>query len=603
MNKSSKAGKTLLGLAALLCAWSGPAAGIDIWKVGTGDQNWESIGSLDGVTTADNVLIPATVNPASNALSDILRRGGEISSPQARENLTLLLIDNNLETSWRVTRERRPDGTSMVIDLGAILPINRIRFVGGEDAFLRAYELFVHDGDPAQLRNGRPVAYTNLVKTNLEQDEPEIDVEIPLQFVRFIRLISRSTQEFSLIEAEVFGDGFAPTGQFTSEVIDLGEPANFGRIQLPVRLDSLTHVVLQTRSGSVPDPLIYYRKSDLFVGEGRAQEPILPVGSPEAAEEYEDLLQADKGDIVDNLEEWSPWSAPYEDFNGDFLSPGNRQYVQFRLFFSSQDARLGAAVESFSFEHSSPALAAEAVSEISPATVVLGQPHTFDYYIRSEFGPDNPGFDRVQIQTPFRAALRSVELDGVAISFEEVEAEDELSLTVQLTGDRVATSGQTLRIAFDALVTVYGTTFFGKVFDSASGELGQDVVPGNASPGSASDRLSIQGELSNQLLLGLQTDPPVFTPNGDGANDDLAISYILLRALNPVAVELILYDLAGNPVHQLQQIDALNGPQVVTWEGRDASGQLVPPGLYLLGLTVDTDTGSETRTRIVGVAY
>jgi len=585
-----------------LLVWVGPAAAIENWQAGVSGTSWESIGELVGLTTEARGLIPAVVDSKTNALTDIKKRGGIIDSPQSREDLISLLTDGNSDTFWWVTRERRPDGTSILIDLGAILPINRIRFLGDEETFLRAYELFVHSGDPEQLREDRPVAFTHMVSSNPEQSEPIIDVQIPLQFVRFIRLISRSGQEFILEEAEVFGDGFAPTGSFISEVIDLGNPANFGKIDLQASIDSLTGIVLQTRTGSVPDPRIFYRKTDIFQGEERSEEEILPVGSPEAYEEYDDLIAADKGRIVDNIDEWSPWSSPYEDFTGDLISPGNRRYLQFRLLFSSQDARHGSAVDLFSFEYSLPVLARELTAEISPALVTLGESHTFDYYIRAEFGPDNPGFDRIEIRTPFRASIRSVELDGASLPYEGIE-EDENTLGVQLTADRITTSGQTLRITFDALVTVYGTTFFGKVFDSQSGELGQDVIPGDATPASLTDKLSIQGELHKELVLDLETDPPAFSPNGDGINDELEVSYILLRALTPVPVELTLYDLSGRTVRQLQTGDVVNGPQTFTWNGQDDSGQLVPPGLYILKLSVDTDTGSEQQTHLVGVAY
>ena len=72
--------------------------------------------------------------------------------------------------------------------------------------------------------------------------------------MRFIRLISRSGQEFIIEEVEVFGDGFAPTGSYLSEVIDLGEAANFGQLRLQTRFDPLTNVVLQTRTGTVSTP-------------------------------------------------------------------------------------------------------------------------------------------------------------------------------------------------------------------------------------------------------------------------------------------------------------------------------------------------------------
>ena len=591
----------------LICILLGAraAGAVEVWTAGGSGFAWDDVGELTGLTTDASALLPAVVDSTTNAveLLTLKRRGGNISSPQSREDLTGLLTDGNAETFWRVTRERRPDGTSMLIDLGAILPINRIRFQGNPDIFLRAYELFVHDGNPAQLREDLPIAFINQVSANLEQSEPDIDAHIPLQFVRFIRLISRSGQEFIIEEVEVFGDGFAPTGSYLSEVIDLGEAANFGQLRLQTRFDPLTNVILQTRTGTVPDPKIYYRKTEVFEGEDRQEEPILPVGSPEAADEYDDLTSSDKGAIIDNIDEWSPWSAPYEDFFGDLLSPGNRRYVQFRLLFSSEDARQSAFVDSFSFDYSIPTLAEELTAEVTPATVTLGESNTFSYYIRSTFGEDNDGFDRVEIRTPFKATVNSVELEGVPVAFTEEDVQDESRLAIQLTDDRVTESGQLLHIRFEAMVTVYGTTFFAKVFDSQTGELGQDVVAGDATSEAQADRLSIQGALRRELVLELKADPPVFSPNGDGINDQLQVSYILLRALSQVPADLTVYDLAGRPVRHLQKSGALNGPQQVTWDGLDENGATAPPGLYILRLSIATDTGSEDRSLLVGLAY
>ena len=593
---------------ALICAGLlglGPADAIEQWVTGGAGFAWEDVGELTGLTTDESTLLPAVVDSTTNAVENLplVRRGGSVSSPQSREDLTGVLTDGNAETFWRVTRERRPDGTSMLIDLGAILPINRIRFQGNREIFLRAYELFVHDGNPAQLSEGLPIAFINQVSSNLEQSEPDIDVQIPLQFVRFIRLISRSGQEFILEETEVFGDGFAPTGSYLSDVIDLGQAANFGQIRLQTRVDPLTNVVLQTRTGIVPDPKVYYRKTEVFEGEDRQEEAILPVGSPEAKEEYDDLTSSNKGQIIDNIDEWSPWSAPYEDFFGAMLSPGNRRYVQFRLSFSSDDARQSAFVDSFAFDYSIPTLAQELIAEVTPATVTLGESNTFDYFIRSQIGNANDGFDRVKIQTPFKATVREVQLDGAPVAFSEIDAEDGSNLTIQLDDDRITESGQLLRVTFDAMVTVYGTTFFAKVFDSQTGELGQDVIAGDAAAEAESNSLSIQGELRRELVLELKSDPPVFSPNGDGINDQLQVSYILLRALSEVSVNVTLYDLSGRAVRRLQNSGALNGPQRLTWDGRNEDGAMAPPGMYLLRLSIDTDTGSENRTLLVGLAY
>ena len=277
---------------------------IDQWQAGGAGIEWQSIGQLTGITTKGTAIIPAVVDSTTNAvgLLALKNRGGSISSPQASNvDLTGLLTDGNRETFWRVERERRPDGTSMIIDLGAILPINRIRIQGDDETYLRAYELFVHDGDPATLREDRPVAFINQVSSNLEQDTPTIDAQIPLQFVRFIRLISRSSQEFAIEDVEVFGDGYAPTGSFTSEIINLGAAANFGVISLKTQIDSLTDIVLETRTGIVPDPKIYYRKTEIFQGEERAEEAILPIGQAEAEDTYRSLRVADRGSIKDNI--------------------------------------------------------------------------------------------------------------------------------------------------------------------------------------------------------------------------------------------------------------------------------------------------------------
>ncbi|MSR81728.1 MAG: hypothetical protein EXS58_02225 [Candidatus Latescibacteria bacterium] len=592
----------LLGMYTAAC----PIGAVDLWQVGTTGLTWESVGTPEALAINARTLLPSAVNSAQNALTDLRKRGGRIESPQSSEDLTTLLTDGNEDTFWKITRERRPDGTSMIIDLGAILPINRIRIPGDKDSFLRAYDLYVHDGNPDQLRDDRPIAYTTLIRTNLEQDTPVIEVEFPLQFVRFIRLISRSGQEFIISEAEVFGDGFAPSSRFASQVIDLGAAANFGRIDLATQTDSSTQVVLQTRTGTVPDPSIYYRKTVIFEGEDRAEEPILPVGDPASAEAYKKLVGADKGKIVDNIVEWSPWSAPYETVNGLLLSPGNRRYLQFRLLFSSQNARRGAVVESFAFEYSTPALGRELIAEVTPGTVVLGEEETFDYYIRSQFGPETPGFDRLEIKTPFKALLKGVELDGEVLpasAYTVVDDGDDSRLTIQLNGRRISTSGQVLRISFETLVTVYGTTFFAKVFDSQSSALGQDVIPGDASPAADSDRLSVHGALRSELVLDFRAVPAVFTPNGDGVNDQGTVTYILLRALHPVPLELTIYDLAGKVVRRLQRSSGLNGPQEIHWDGLDDHKNRVAPGLYLVRLSVDTDTGSETQTQLVGVVY
>ena len=47
----------------------------------------------------------------------------------------------------------------------------------------------------------------------------------------------------------------------------------------------------------------------------------------------------------------------------------------------------------------------------------------------------------------------------------------------------------------------------------------------------------------------------------------------------------------------------LLGPQHLRWDGRDAQGQLLPPGLYLLEVALQSDEISDRLLRPLGIAY
>jgi flagellar hook assembly protein FlgD len=45
------------------------------------------------------------------------------------------------------------------------------------------------------------------------------------------------------------------------------------------------------------------------------------------------------------------------------------------------------------------------------------------------------------------------------------------------------------------------------------------------------------------------------------------------------------------------------GSQAFTWDGRDLSGQVVPPGVYLCRIKVEADDQDSQLMRLVHVAY
>ena len=97
----------------------------------------------------------------------------------------------------------------------------------------------------------------------------------------------------------------------------------------------------------------------------------------------------------------------------------------------------------------------------------------------------------------------------------------------------------------------------------------------------------------------MSLSPPTFTPNGDGANDQLRLSFDLLKA--EAIPRVVIYDLAGRAIRALPgQAGRL---QVFFWDGRTQEGDLAPPGLYLCRVEVQAGIGTRETARVVGIAY
>jgi hypothetical protein len=106
----------------------------------------------------------------------------------------------------------------------------------------------------------------------------------------------------------------------------------------------------------------------------------------------------------------------------------------------------------------------------------------------------------------------------------------------------------------------------------------------------------------DDVVQRLRVEPNPFTPNSDGVNDASRITYDILRVVEDVPVTLEVYDLSGRAVRSWTN-DRAVGSFAEEWDGTDNSGNHVPPGLYLLKVTGDTDTGDIVSTRVVSVVY
>ena len=163
-------------------------------------------------------------------------------------------------------------------------------------------------------------------------------------------------------------------------------------------------------------------------------------------------------------------------------------------------------------------------------------------------------------------------------------------------------SRQLVELRFTAPIYVQATRFDAFLEDSQKAQIRQLVDPGDAAPQVESSSNVVRLPVADQLFAGLSFSPALITPNGDGINDQLRISFDLINVLSARPLHLRLYDLSGRPLFTQEQAGQA-GHIAWHWDGRDQRGQRVPPGLYIAELHIAGDAGDRSARRIVAVAY
>ncbi len=95
------------------------------------------------------------------------------------------------------------------------------------------------------------------------------------------------------------------------------------------------------------------------------------------------------------------------------------------------------------------------------------------------------------------------------------------------------------------------------------------------------------------LLRLVSVTPPVFSPNGDGHSD---ITSVLVETVEPLTMQAQIETAAGVLVRivTLPQ-DLPVGQQAFVWDGRDAAGNVVPDGRYVLAVSATNSCGTPAR--------
>ena len=481
--------------------------------------------------------------------------------------------------------------------------------------FIRGYSLFSSDG-LSFTQDNRP-DYSLLRQVEFTREDTA-EVLFPLQFIRFIRLHVHSPNPFEIAEFQFFGTGFAPQASYTSKIIDLGEAANFSRLEWTVAglrqegtnqvvvEDSDTEIAIRMRTGTDDNPRVFFRLVDRFT---REREVV-------TEDEYNKLSQNEQGGFQDDQVNWSLWSSPFT-FSGQRITlPSPRRYFQFEIAMKSQSILDGIQVSSLSVEHSIPPLAQQLIGEVSVldeprpprsvAVVPVGQFVTFAYDLIADVAGTDIGFDGLRIFTPSsQPKFGELFIGNPPEKVEPTEIIEELgSLTVLFPSSHRITGRDVLQIIFDAQVFVQGSFLNAEVFDTQSEEVPQRVLSGDANPDVTTNTLRVltAAESAREVLSSFEVTPRVFSPNGDAINEEALIALTLSQLVVPVEVEVAIFDLAGRRVRTLAG-EERSGNHIRPWDGRDDNEQLLPGGIYLVKVSVNADQESFVQTETVGIVY
>ncbi len=235
----------------------------------------------------------------------------------------------------------------------------------------------------------------------------------------------------------------------------------------------------------------------------------------------------------------------------------------------------------------------------------LGEEIDFAYDISASFSSaDQAGFDAVRIRTGAQATFKKLYIGDDEIAPTVVPTTND-GLTIILPQHITKANNAPLRIVFSAEVFELATTFLGEVSYSQTETLPQPIVDGDASDALSTNSLRVLSTSDQQpaLLQNLSFSTPVLTPNGDQVHDELRIDYQLFGLPEEVAVALEIYTLDGSRINTVPQGLQTAGPQTAHWDGRDQNGAVLPPGIYLIAVAIQSERSADTVLRPLGLAY
>ncbi len=448
------------------------------------------------------------------------------------------------------------EGTFLRIDMQAIRVVNHLvirTFPNNSSNFrVRGYSIYI-GLDTLSLKKVKQVAENDFATTN-DFFDPDT--------ARFVVLsIDRQdpslTNPFSTTfgEIEVYGTGYLSQGTFTSIVRDVGQTVNWGKAGWTATTPKATAVRMQFRTGSTPK--------------------------------------------VDNS--WSDWSPEITTPDSLFEVFEPRQYMQYRVnlyTFSTETPR----VDEVTVRYDTLLVATTATAAVLPQVNQILKETQVRYEVKVEAGTRTTGIDTLIIFTDLPLTVTKVTVNDQTVNASVEFRPGKVIVGLPASVNSNATLAVFLKFTPFLLENRFPSQIISRANPSNPQRVDATIVAGNES------WTLLTTGVPEQLIVDVQADPNPFTPNGDGRNDLTYISFFISNLIEKRPVRITVYDIAGRVVRTLldthSSAAAFVERNAIPWDGRDDSGRLLPPGLYIYQIVVDADgLNPGVVTKTVTVAY
>ncbi|MGY8825184.1 MAG: FlgD immunoglobulin-like domain containing protein [Candidatus Latescibacterota bacterium] len=528
-------------------------------------------------------------------------------------------IDGDDNTAFNPDEIGLARRSSLYIDLGGHFGVQQIRFfprldTDHRDLFLQAFALGSDRKDPAALTAPdliaiEPFGSPFLINANQNSPNTQSIVIWPLpnqprddKEMRHVRIETLNERPWEIAEIEIIANGTVAPVEYVS--LPLTVPGGFpvwGILRVNGGSPDDLPIIVQTRTGPDPNPVQYFlrltKSQTLREVTKQGWENIVTLSAVERGE-------AEQGPVVPNPE-WSAWEAVTD---GLIISPSPKEYIQFRVLWNEP----GVKIETMEFEYTSLPLAQVMEAEISPVIADAGQETEFVLSLQVQQIDDSnvptSGFRELRVQT----AAEITAIDRVLVKDREVLFKSRINpgndFTVELW-DRIDPKASFIEVYFRGRIFADGTAFRVQALDERSTTTETETIyqfaqAGDVDPRSPGATLAVRLSSRNDPLVDdINSSTRAFTPNADGINDYLLVSYNLLRLTRPAEVFFEIFDIAGKKIQRGFAGADQSGRFARIWDGLDRHGATVAPGIYLYQVKVEADAGTFHRQGIVNVAY